>query len=89
MLLLVAIFLKKKSKNVAGLPSKRFWKLLSDVLRDLVPFVQFKKHEKHPWRSVTYSQSATLLNKTLLYGCFLRFLNCTNGTKLRNASQIF
>ena len=26
---------------------------ISDVLRDLVPFVQFKKCEKHPWRSVT------------------------------------
>ena len=22
------------------------------ALRDLVPFVQFKKREKHPWRSV-------------------------------------
>ena len=21
-----------------------------DALRDLVPFAQFKKHEKHPWR---------------------------------------
>ena len=26
-----------------------------DVLRDLVAFVQFKKREKHPWRSVTFS----------------------------------
>ena len=26
-----------------------------DALRDLVPFVQFKKREKHPWRSVTFS----------------------------------
>ena len=25
-----------------------------DALRDLVPFVQFKKSEKHPWRSVNY-----------------------------------
>ena len=24
-------------------------------MRDLVPFVQFKKHEKHPWRSVTFN----------------------------------
>ena len=28
----------------------------SGVLRDLVPFVQFKKREKHPWRSVTFSK---------------------------------
>ena len=24
-----------------------------DALRDLVPFIQFKKREKHPWKSVT------------------------------------
>ena len=29
-----------------------------DVLRDLVPFVQFKKREKHPWRSLTFSKVA-------------------------------
>ena len=27
-----------------------------DALRDLVPFVQFKKREKHPWRSVTFGK---------------------------------
>ena len=26
------------------------------VLRDVVPFVQFKKREKHTWRSVTFSK---------------------------------
>ena len=31
---------------------------LSDVLRHLVPFVQFKKREKHPWRSVPFSKVA-------------------------------
>ena len=25
------------------------------ALHDLVPFVQFKKREKHPWRSVTFN----------------------------------
>ena len=29
-----------------------------DVLRALVPFMQFKKHEKHPWRSVSFSNVA-------------------------------
>ena len=28
------------------------------VLSDLVPFVQFKKREKHPWRSVNFSKAA-------------------------------
>ena len=30
----------------------------SDVWRDLVPFVQFLKSEKHPWTSVTFSKVA-------------------------------
>ena len=30
-----------------------------DVLHDLVLFVQFKKREKHQWRSVTLSKSNT------------------------------
>ena len=33
-------------------------------------------------------QPATLRKLTLLHGCFSRFLNCTNGTKSRNASHI-
>ena len=32
-------------------------------------------------------QSATLLKVALLHGCISHFLNCTNGTKLRKASQ--
>ena len=28
------------------------------VLRDLVPFVEFKKREKHSWRSVNFSKVA-------------------------------
>ena len=31
---------------------------------------------------------ATLLKLTLLHGCFSRFLNCTSGTKPRNAPQM-
>ena len=48
-------------------------------MRDLVPFIQFKKREKHPWRSVTFSKVTGYF--------FLRFLNCTNGAKSRNASH--
>ena len=64
-----------------------------DVLCDLAPLLQFKKHEKHPWKSVTFSKvsgfwPATLLKVTLLHGCFSHFLNCTNGTKSCNASHI-
>ena len=31
---------------------------ISDILCDLVRFVQFKKREKHPWKSVTFSKVA-------------------------------
>ena len=50
----------------------------SDVLCDLVPFVQFKKREKHPWTSVTLSKVAgkkplSLPTVIFLQGCFSRF----------------
>ena len=67
--------------------------MICDALRDLVPFVRFKKHEKDPWRSVTFSKNAgckpaTLLKVTLLHGSFSRFLNCANGDKSRKTSHI-
>ena len=31
-------------------------RLPCDTLLDLVPFAQFKKGEKHPWKSVTFSK---------------------------------
>ena len=56
-----------------------------DALRDLVPSLQFKKHEKYPWRRL---KSARLLKVTVVHGCFSRFLNCTNGTKSHKTSHI-
>ena len=58
------------------------------ALRDLVPFVQFKKRENHPWKSVNF-KPATLLKLTLLHGYFSRFLNRTNGTKSRNTPHFW
>ena len=29
---------------------------ICEALRDLVPFEQFKKREKYPWRTVTFSK---------------------------------
>ena len=55
------------------------------ALRDLIQFVQFKKREKRPRRSVT---SAALLKVTLLHACFSHFLNCAYGTKSHNAPHI-
>ena len=36
----------------------------------------------------THGVLLLLVYVTLLRGCFSRFLNCTNGTKSRNASQM-
>ena len=57
-----------------------------DALRNLVPFVQFKKTWKHLRRSVT--KGKTLLKVTLFYGRFSSFLNCAYGIKSRKASQL-
>ena len=45
----------------------------SDSLHDFASFIQFQKHEKRPWGSVTFSK---------------RFLNFTNGTKSHKAPYI-
>ena len=68
------------------------WVHKCGALRDFVAFVQFKKREKQPWRSVTVSkvaEPATLLKVTLLHGCFSRFLNCTIGTINRATHKFF
>ena len=46
---------------------------ICDGLRVLVPFVQFKKPEKHPWRSVIFSKVA---------GFSLCRLYCEEGEKI-------
>ena len=68
-------------------------KFICDTLCDLVPFVQFYKREKHPWRGVTFSNVAGFLagnftrSKNTTMGCFSRSLNCANGTKSCNATH--
>ena len=37
---------------------QRTTSIICVALRDLVPSAQFKKREKHPWRSVTFSKVA-------------------------------
>ena len=49
---------------------------ISNALRDLIPFVQFKKREKHPWRSVTFSKVAGQQRTTyvLLFLCYISYM---------------
>ena len=46
----------------------------SNALSDLIAFAKFKKSEKRPWRSVTFSKvagfSLQILKVTLFHGCF-------------------
>ena len=44
---------KKRSDRV---PLVLIYNRTCDALRDLVAFVQFKKREKHSWRSVDFSK---------------------------------
>ena len=46
------------------------------------------KNVKNSRGGVILSGKVTLLKLSLPHGCFSRFLNCTNGTKLRKASNI-
>ena len=75
---------------------KRLHKALAtkecDALRDLVPFSQFKKREKHPWRIITLSKVAGFRlqlceKKHSSMDVFHVSLNYTNGTKSCKASQ--
>ena len=34
---------------------------ISDALRDLIPFIQFKKREKHPARIITFSNAWNMI----------------------------
>ena len=55
--------------------------IICDALCNLVPFAQFKKRERHPWRS-NFTKSNTPP------WVFSRFLNCTNDIKSRKTSHL-
>ena len=44
-------------------------KIISDALRDLLPFVQFKKREKHLWRNDSFSKAADCDAILLVHCC--------------------
>ena len=58
-------------------------------MRNLVLLVQFKKRENTHGVVLLLVKLQALLKVTLIHECFSRFLNCTNGTKLRKASHIY
>ena len=54
-----------KGRGVVLLDKKIYIKK-SGALRHLVPFVRFKKREKHPWRSVCFLHHKVCLYWTLI-----------------------
>ena len=58
------------------------WLNICLFLHDLVPFLQLKKRQNHPWSSVKWLKPAILRKAILLHDLY-------NATKLRNASHLF
>ena len=64
------------------------------MLRDLVPFVQFKKREEHAWRSATFSTvagSACDFTKSntppWVFFKFLKLNKSRNASHMKNVSS--
>ena len=55
------------------------------ALRDLAPFVKFKKTEKHPWRNVPklHNLKYNFIKSNTSPCVFSRFLNCTSPKALQ------
>ena len=51
-------YLQKQRYGVTSDIAQDLRMLIRDALCDFLPFVQFKKREKHPWRSVTFNKVA-------------------------------
>ena len=47
---------------------------ICDTVHDLVLFVQFKKREKHPWRSVTSAEASNLTKSNTPPWMFFTFI---------------
>ena len=59
------------------------------ALRDLIPFVQFKKRKKHPWRSVNFSKVAWVFFMFFkLYECY-QIAQCITYAESFNFLRIF
>ena len=45
----------------------------SDALCDLVPFVSFEKHKKHPWMYFTFSKACNITKRNTCPWVFSHF----------------
>ena len=74
---------------IVELKTKRlnFWKGFWKNSRSYVMLCAIWYH-LHLLKTVKNTHGGKKIILSLLHGCFSRFLNCTNGTKLRKASHI-
>ena len=63
---LKGLIIYRNRKSVATLGQTNDLSVICHVLGVLVPFLQFKKREKHPWRKVTYLVSVWMAAKFFL-----------------------
>ena len=52
------------------------------ALHNLVPFVRFKKREKHPWRSVTFSKACNFAKRDTPLWVFFTFFKLCNWCQI-------
>ena len=50
----------------------KFFNFICDALRDLALFLQFRKNEKHLWRSVTFSKVTKIITSPWVFLNFLK-----------------
>ena len=62
---------------------------ISGALRDLVSFVLYKKHEKHPWRSVTFSKACNIAKSNTPPWLFFTFLKLYKWYKIAQSIAYF
>ena len=80
-----------KVRDTEAFPQHNIFGLISGI----TSIVLFSQEKPLQWKEInthtytyTHFQFATLPKVALLHGCFLRFLNCTNGTISRNTSHM-
>ena len=64
------------------------WKGIEHTLANSIIFWFWKSFFNFLLFHICRLKPTTLLKLTLFHGCFSRFLNCTNGTKLRKVPHI-
>ena len=61
---------------------------IRDALHDLVPFIQFQKREKHPWRTVTFIKAFNFTKSNTAPWVFFMFFKIVQMVPNRAKSLV-